>query len=159
MVRTLGIIVTVSLAILWGCNEKDNPAGVTNPTSVIYLGSLNDTVLGAIFTQAHMNYAGTQYRYTLTSDNTFKVDENVGMGWTSPSGEEGTYAVNGTTYTFTPIIDRRDSQNPPGTMAPSDSLRPVYTGVLNDSLTITNFINIDNKSEQRNLGTLVLKRQ
>jgi hypothetical protein len=158
MVRCLAIVAL--FFVLGGCNNKGNPAGTPSVTSSVYFGTLNDTVLAVIFSNAHLNYSGTQYRYTLNSDGTFKVDENVGMGWTLPAGEEGAYTVSGPNYTFTPTVGRRDSQNPPGTMAPTDSLRPAYSGVMsNDSLTIANFLNIENKNGQRNLGTLVLKKQ
>ena len=153
-------VMAALLFIIGGCNDKSNPTGTQSATASVYLGTLNDSILAAALLAAHINYSGTQYRYTIKSDGTFTVDENVGMGWTSPSGEEGTYAKNGLNYTFTPTIDRRDSQNPPGTMVPTDSLRAPYTGALtNDSLTIADFLNIANKSGQRNLGTLVLKKQ
>jgi hypothetical protein len=157
MTSIKALVFIFPLVILWGCgNQPTTPVA----TSSTYLGVLYDSVLASVFASAHMNYSGTQYRYSLHSDMTFRVDENVGMGWTSPGGEEGTYSVNVQTYTFVPTIDRRDSQNPPGTMTPTDSLRPTYTGtIVGDSITITNFFNIENKASQRNLGTLILKKQ
>jgi hypothetical protein len=161
MFRYLVIASAVVLFALAGCS-KDNaksPTGTSGIDSTVFLGTLYDSVLAAIFTNAHMNYNGSQYRYTLKSDNTFKVDENVGMGWTSPSGEEGAYAVNGPTHTFTPAVDRHDDQMT-HQMVPTDSLRPVYIGSLsNDTLFLNNFINIDDKANQRNLGTMAMKKQ
>jgi len=153
-------VLAALLFIFGGCNDKGNPSGPPSNAGSVYLGTLNDSILAAALLAAHINYSGTQYRYTIKSDGTFTVDENIGMGWTSPAGEEGTYTISGSNYAFTPTIDRRDSQNPPGTMVPTDSLRPPYTGALtNDSCTIADFLNIANKNSQRNLGTLVLKKQ
>jgi hypothetical protein len=162
MFRHLVIAVAIVFITLAGCskdNPKTNPVGTSVIDSTVFLGTLYDLVLAAMFTSLNMNYTGSQYRYAIKSDNTFKVDENIGMGWTSPSGEEGSYTVNGSTRTFIPAVDRHDDQTT-HQMVPTDSLRPVYTGSLsNDSLTFADFINIENKADQRNLGTLVLKRQ
>lgn len=154
--RTL-IACAIALSVMAGCS-KDK---VTGPviTSTVYLGTLYDSVLATQLAVYHITYAGTQYQYTLNSDNTFKADENIGMGWTSPSAEEGTYAVSSATYTFTPTVDRHDN---PAThaMVPVDTMRTVYTGTLStDTLSIANFINIDTRDGQRNLGTLILKKQ
>ena len=78
MVRCLAIVAL--FFVLGGCNNKGTPAGTPSVTSSVYLGTLNDTVLAVIFSNAHLDYSGTQYRYTLNSDGTFKVDENVGRG-------------------------------------------------------------------------------
>lgn len=148
----------IALAFLTGCSQ-DKKATAPAPGSAVYKGTLYDSTLAAQLAAYHMNYSGTQYRYTLNSDNTFTVDENVMGQWTSPSGEEGVYAVNGATYTFTPAVDRHDD---PAThaMVPVDTLRPAYTGTLSgDTLRIPDFINIDTKDGQRNLGTLTLIRQ
>jgi len=159
MFRPLVLFAAAVLAIFAGCSKDDNPAATPDVTSTVYQGSLWDTVLAAQLAQAHMNYYGTQYKYSLYSDNTFKVDENVIGQWTTVPGEEGTYTVSDS-FHFTPTIDRHDSQNPPGTMVPTDSLRHAYTGILsNDTLTISNFINIDTYDGWRNLGTLTLKKQ
>lgn len=158
MVRNFCIATAILLAVFIVC-KKSNLTEVPEVTTELYTGSLYDSTLAAIFRQAHMNYNGTQYKYAIRSDGNFKVDENIGMGWTSPSGEEGTYVITGAVYTFTPVIDRRDDQAS-HQMVATDSLRPVYTGVIaSDTLTINNFINIENKVQQRNLGKLVLKRQ
>jgi hypothetical protein len=151
------IACAIALAVMAGCSAKK----VTGPviTSTVYLGALYDSVLATQLAVYHITYAGTQYQYTLNSDNTFKVDENIGMGWTSPSSEEGTYAVSSATYTFTPTVDRHDN---PAThaMVPVDTMRTVYTGMLSmDTLSIADFINIDTRDCQRNLGTLTLKKQ
>lgn len=159
MVRNIGIATAILLVVLIGC-KKSNPTQPPGVTTEVYMGSLYDSTLAAMLAQAHMNYSGTQYKYTIKSDNTFKVDENVGMGWTTQPGEEGTYVKDNAVYTFTPVINRRDDPGTRGNMIATDSLRPVYTGALsNDTLTIKNFINIENKNKQRNLGTLVLAKQ
>jgi len=161
MFRNLVISTVIVLGVLAGCSKDENtnnPAGTPGLDSTIYQGTLYDTVLAAIFATAHITYTGSQYRYTLYTDGDFIVDENVGMGWTVSSGEEGSYVAAGSVRTFTPTIDRYS--NAQHQMVPTDSLRPVYTGsISNDTLTITNFINIDNKANQRDLGTLVLKKQ
>ena len=151
-----GMVMVIALS---GCLNKSSNPTAPAPTTVVYQGMLYDSLLAAMFASLQLNYSGSQYRYTLTGNNTFKVDENIGMGWTSPSGEEGTYVLNGLQYSFTPTIDRMDDQAT-HLMVPTDSLRPVYSGtVSNDTLTITNFINIENVKSQRNLGTLRLKKQ
>ncbi|MFH0920299.1 MAG: hypothetical protein V1913_08035 [Fibrobacterota bacterium] len=155
MLRSFAFVAMCTLIILAGCSKEDNPAATPEVTSSVYLGGLHDSVLAAALPPS-MNYDTTKYRYSLYSDNTFKVEENIGMGWTSPAGEEGTYTVSDSVY-FTPTIDRHSDAT--HQMVPTDSLRHAYTGVIsNDTLTISNFINIDTYNGWRNLGTLTLKK-
>lgn len=159
MFRLFTIAVAAGCMALAGCS-KDKPTAPA-VTSTVYLGALYDSVLALALSHVpNMNYSASQYRYTLKSDNSFMVDENVGMGWTSAPGEEGTYSVSGDTFSFTPTVNRKDNPAKRGEMISVDSLRPAYTAVLaNDSLTIPDFLNIDDRVSQRNLHTLVLKKQ
>jgi hypothetical protein len=135
------------------CSDESNTVTPVQITTTNYQGVLSDPILAAAMGNI---YTGSYYKYAISSNDSFAIQMNVGFGWAMV--ESGTCTKSGSTYTFTPKVNK---VNNPAThqMENAAALRPVYTGVVNanqDTLTINSFINI---GDMRPLGILSVVKQ